>query len=53
MRDAQVIIKKGMPAAHLLWATGLNLVYLLVSGLVFYRAYKFALEKGVIPKIGE
>ncbi len=49
----QVIIQKGMPVAHLLWATGLNLVYLLVSGLVFYRAYKFALEKGVIPKIGE
>ncbi len=39
-----------VPVSNLLWATGLNAVYLLVAGILFVRVMNTAREKGLLTK---
>ncbi|CAF0701167.1 ABC transporter permease [Candidatus Methylacidithermus pantelleriae] len=37
---------------HLLWASGLNAIYLLLAGVCFYRLYTSARVRGLLTKLG-
>lgn len=39
-----------VPVGHLLWATGLNFVYLAIAGILFVRVMNTAREKGLLTK---
>lgn len=49
----EVITNGGLPVRELLWATGLNLVYLAVGFAVFYRIFRTVRKKGLLARIGE
>ena len=50
----RAVINTGhLPLHHILWATGLNALYLLSSITFFLYIYRKALERGILPKIGE
>jgi hypothetical protein len=48
-----VIEGQGFPARELAWATGLNVVYIVLSVLFFYWNFKVVKEKGLLAKVGE
>ncbi len=48
-----VISMNEIPLQNLLWATGLNVIYITVSITFFLMLYNQVLRKGIIPKIGE
>ena len=48
-----VILNGTFPIKHILWATGLNVVYLAVSIWFMYNRFEYARKKGIIPKMGE
>jgi ABC-2 type transport system permease protein len=43
----------GFPLSDLIKASGLNLIYLVLSVVTFRLIYRNALKRGVLPKIGE
>ncbi len=49
----EIISRGTFPWSHLLWASGLNLVYLFIGILFLKRQYEYARREGLIPKIGE
>ena len=49
----EVVTRGTFPAKHLLWAAGLNVVYLAFGIWFLYRQYEYARRNGLIPKIGE
>ena len=50
----RAVIRNGVfPARQIVFASGLNLLYLAISAWFFMRVYKKALVRGIIPKIGE
>jgi ABC-2 type transport system permease protein len=48
-----VIRKQGLPIEHLLWAFGLNAVYLLAAVLLFYHIFTIVRQKGLLLRVGE
>lgn len=48
-----IIDTSSMPVYHIAWSTSLNCIYIILSVMFFLRIYRKALEKGIIPKIGE
>ncbi len=48
-----VIAEGTLPTEHILWACGLNLLYLFFGAWVMHRQYEYARRQGLIPKIGE
>ncbi len=49
----EVISTGGFPLNQLLWASGLNAVYVLFSFLFFHWNFKVVKQKGLLVKIGE
>jgi len=49
----QVIAGDGFPVVHLVWAAGLNVVYLGVSLLFFWWNFRMVKKKGLLAKVGE
>lgn len=49
----EVIADGGFPFDHLLWAAGLNVVYLAVSLVFFWWNFKMVKKKGLLAKGGE
>jgi ABC-2 type transport system permease protein len=47
-----VLEVRGFPWTHLLWATGLNLIYLTLAGYTFYALYTAARVRGFLTKLG-
>jgi ABC-2 type transport system permease protein len=48
----QVLAGKGLSAYHLIWAFGLNFVYLIAAGLFFRWMFGIARQKGLLAKLG-
>ncbi len=48
-----VISGHGFPMHHMLWAAGLNVVYLSVSLLFFWWNFKAVKKRGLLAKVGE
>ncbi len=48
-----VISTREVPLQHILWATGLNCLYILAATIFFLVIYRWVLHRGIIPKIGE
>jgi ABC-2 type transport system permease protein len=48
-----VIRHEGLPVEHLIWAFGLNAVYLLASLLLFYHVFTIVRQKGLLLRVGE
>jgi ABC-2 type transport system permease protein len=48
----QVLRGEGFPTHHLVWAFGLNVVYLIGAGLFFNYMFGIAREKGLLAKLG-
>jgi len=48
-----VIRNQGLPIEHLVWAFGLNAVYLFVSLLLFYHIFTVVKQKGLLLRVGE
>lgn len=48
-----VIQAEAYPAGHLLWAFGLNLIYVVLAVLVYQRTFAFVRERGLLAKVGE
>jgi ABC-2 type transport system permease protein len=48
-----VIRNQGLPLEHLVWAFGLNAVYLFASLLLFYRIFTIVRQKGLLLRVGE
>lgn len=49
----QVISDGSFPMEHLIWAAGLNVVYLTVSLLFFWWNFRGVKKKGLLAKVGE
>jgi ABC-2 type transport system permease protein len=49
----EVISTGGFPLSQLLWATGLNLIYVFASYLFFHWNFNVVKQKGLLVKIGE
>jgi hypothetical protein len=48
-----VLATGAFPTERLLWASALNALYLGASLVLFARIFRYALKRGIIPKIGE
>lgn len=48
-----VIAGSSFPLEHMLIAAVLNVIYILISIVIFYKSWRGALVRGMIPKIGE
>lgn len=48
-----VILKQGLPVEHLVWAFGLNAIYLLAAVLLFYHVFTIVKQKGLLLRVGE
>lgn len=48
-----VIDSKAFPASELIWAVGLNIVYIWASILFFNRMFKVVKDKGLLVRVGE
>ena len=42
-----------MPVAHILWATGLNLFYMVVIVMWFYHTFNVCKDRGMLVRVGE
>lgn len=51
MRD--VLLNGGFPAVHLIWASGLNALYLMFMILWFYHTFSICKERGMLVRVGE
>ena len=49
----QVLLSEQFPDTHLLWATGLNAVYLTGMILWFYHTFNICKERGMLVRVGE
>ena len=49
----QVLLSDQFPGTHLLWATGLNAVYLTGMILWFYHTFNICKERGMLVRVGE
>jgi len=49
----RVISTHEVPLEHILWATGLNCIYIIAAIVFFLMVYRWVLYRGIIPKIGE
>lgn len=49
----EVITYGTFPTEHLLWATGINIIYLALAIAFFYYVFTAVKEKGLLTKIGE
>ncbi len=49
----EVITNGGFPVHKLLWAAGLNVLYLAAAFVVFYRVFRTVKKKGLLARIGE
>jgi ABC-2 type transport system permease protein len=49
----EVITNGGFPVQKLLWATGLNVLYLAAVFAFFYRIFRTVKKKGLLARIGE
>ena len=49
----EVITNGGFPVQKLLWAAGLNALYLAAAFVVFYRVFRTVKKKGLLARIGE
>jgi ABC-2 type transport system permease protein len=47
-----VLAGTGFPAGHMLWAFGLNIVYLIVAGWFFHHMFEVARRRGLLAKLG-
>jgi ABC-2 type transport system permease protein len=48
----QVLNGKGLSTHHLVWAFGLNIIYLVAAALFFRYMFNVAREKGLLAKLG-
>ena len=48
-----VLLKEGFPFEHIMWATGLNAVYLVLMVLWFYHTFNVCKERGMLVRVGE
>lgn len=48
-----VLIEQRFDTEHLLWAMGLNALYLMAGALLFLRVFKLARERGLLLNVGE
>lgn len=49
----EVVASGRLPVEKLLWATGLNAVYLILVTVFFYRIFRTVKKKGLLARIGE
>lgn len=49
----EVIASGRLPVEKLLWATGLNAIYLVLVTVFFYRIFRAVKKKGLLARIGE
>ena len=49
----QVLLSGEFPGMHLIWATGLNAIYLLGMILWFYHTFNICKERGMLVRVGE
>lgn len=49
----EVISNGGLPVRELIWATGLNILYLVVAYAVFRIIFRVVKKKGLLARIGE
>jgi ABC-2 type transport system permease protein len=49
----QVLNGRGFPYSHLVWAGGLNVIYLLGAGFIFYFLFEKARESGALARLPE
>ncbi|MFQ5737169.1 MAG: ABC transporter permease, partial [Thermodesulfobacteriota bacterium] len=49
----QVISGGGFPVSHMLWAAGLNVIYITVSLLFFWWNFRAVKKRGLLAKVGE
>ena len=48
-----VLLTEGFPFEHIMWATGLNAVYLVLMVLWFYHTFNICKERGMLVRVGE
>ena len=49
----QVLLDGGFPSNHLMWACGLNAVYLTAMVMWFYHTFNICKERGMLVRVGE
>ncbi|GJL55444.1 MAG: ABC transporter [Nitrospirales bacterium] len=49
----QVLLSGEFPGAHLIWATGLNTIFLVGMVLWFYHTFNICKERGMLVRVGE
>ncbi len=49
----QVLLSGEFPSMHLIWATGLNSIYLVAMILWFYHTFNICKERGMLVRVGE
>jgi len=49
----EVITNGGFPVQKLLWAAGLNALYLVAAFFFFYRVFRTVKKKGLLARVGE
>ena len=49
----QVLLSGEFPGMHLMWATGLNSIYLMAMILWFYHTFNICKERGMLVRVGE
>jgi ABC-2 type transport system permease protein len=45
-----IIMGRTFPASHLLWATGLAALYILLATTFFVRTYRYAVRTGLLAR---
>ncbi len=48
-----VLTSTGSPSVHLLWATGMNLLFLVMVISAFHRMFEFCRDRGLLVRIGQ
>jgi len=48
-----VLLNGDIPTVHVIWATGLNAVYLMIMILWFYHTFSICKERGMLVRVGE
>ncbi len=48
-----VLVDGTMPVVHIIWATGLNLIFLMMIVSLFYHTFNVCKDKGMLVRVGE
>ena len=48
-----VLLEGAVPTVHVIWATGLNGIYLVVMILWFYHTFSVCKDRGMLVRVGE